>query len=461
MAASTSASSLKEYLKRYGTEDENKKKKKKIKKQKADLLGVLVVDEDPVWQKPVKVGEEEDDSAGMIFIAVFLDEEKPQINEDVEVKRMKRLEQIRSQRPYHAISEDGSGWIPISDAPEPTTRRVRYDTPSPESELNPRSSVNEDLDLSPPRQQRKRFHTPSPERDSDLSPPRRVPAQSSDLSPPRKSRKASGISESPDLSPPRRINCSSPKADNSHNLTTDLSPPRKSRKVSSSLKEEKRSGLFTAQEIKKEVNRTKKKELSRFKGMDPSMTGRDAKPIYRDKEGKRTTKEELQKSQGEEKPKEKKLEWGQGLAQKREVEAREQELELEKDKPFARTRGFPIDLLRIVEEGLSGKFHFRDDPELENMLKERVRWGDPMAHLVKRKHSELLLEDLGDNEKMKESGFNIPQEIPFHSWINRKVDAPPNRYAIKPGRHWDGIDRSNGMLTSLLMLVSENFYSIV
>ncbi|KAF6135609.1 hypothetical protein GIB67_015462 [Kingdonia uniflora] len=180
-----------------------------------------------------------------------------------------------------------------------------------------------------------------------------------------------------------------------------------------------------------------------FKGMDPSMTGRDAKPIYRDKEGKRTTKEELQKSQGEEKPKEKKLEWGQGLAQKREVEAREQELELEKDKPFARTRGFPIDLLRIVEEGLSGKFHFRDDPELENMLKERVRWGDPMAHLVKRKHSELLLEDLGDNEKMKESGFNIPQEIPFHSWINRKVDAPPNRYAIKPGRHWDGIDRSN------------------
>lgn len=25
----------------------------------------------------------------------------------------------------------------------------------------------------------------------------------------------------------------------------------------------------------------------------------------------------------------------------------------------------------------------RDDPELDTMLKERVRWGDPMAHLVK------------------------------------------------------------------------------
>jgi len=35
---------------------------------------------------------------------------------------------------------------------------------------------------------------------------------------------------------------------------------------------------------------------------------------------------------------EKKLEWGKGLAQKREVETRLEELELEKDKPFARTR---------------------------------------------------------------------------------------------------------------------------
>lgn len=33
-----------------------------------------------------------------------------------------------------------------------------------------------------------------------------------------------------------------------------------------------------------------------------------------------------------------KLEWGKGLAQKREAEARLQELELEKEKPFARTR---------------------------------------------------------------------------------------------------------------------------
>lgn len=33
-----------------------------------------------------------------------------------------------------------------------------------------------------------------------------------------------------------------------------------------------------------------------------------------------------------------KLEWGKGLAQKREAEAELKELELEKDRPFARTR---------------------------------------------------------------------------------------------------------------------------
>lgn len=28
-------------------------------------------------------------------------------------------------------------------------------------------------------------------------------------------------------------------------------------------------------------------------------------------------------------------------------------------------------------------FPCRDDPELDKILKDRLRWGDPMAHLVK------------------------------------------------------------------------------
>ncbi|OVA11284.1 Bud13 [Macleaya cordata] len=469
MAASTSLS-LKEYLKRYENNDdgEKKTKKKKSKKIKKDPMGVLVVDEDPVWQKPVIIAEEEEDSE---------DEEKPQVDEDIELKRMKRLEHIRSQRPYNAISDDGSGWISISDAPKHLSSsksrspdvspsregRNRYDTPSPEVELKPMSSGDKDPDLSPPRQKRRRFHTPSPEPEQeskpsnsinpdhdlspprrshsqtlsrfkkkneerldspDLSPPRRVRPRSpevdatldsrvADLSPPRKSRKGYWQPESLDLSPARRIRHKSVDAPGD-SLVSDLSPPRKNKK----------GGLLLAQEMKKEIEKKKKEEFSRFKEMDPSVSGRDAERIYRDKEGKRISKDEALKLQkGEEKPKEKKLVWGKGLVQKREAEAREHELEVEKDKPFARTR---------------------DDPELDNMLKERVRWGDPMAHLMKRKQPEMALGNLGDDEKMKESGFMIPQDIPSHSWIKRRIDAPPNRYGIRPGRHWDGVDRSNG-----------------
>lgn len=532
--SSLGSKSLKDYLKRYGSNNEEEKKKKK-KKPKATpkALGVLVVDEDPVWQKPVQLEEENDNDSA--------EEEKPQIDEDIEVKRMRRLEQLRAIRASNPISEDGSGWVTLSpkssnlnnsnsDLSPPRKQTARNDTPSPEPELKPSGEDNdlspprqrrmrhhtpspepdnpssylslarnrrarndtpspehdrkpgkEDLDLSPPRQQRKRHRTPSPEsgkgplRSLDLSPPRnrrvrkdtpsperhtRPGKEDVDLSPPRQRRRHHHTpspepnmkpGRSPrhddDISPPRRPRRDSPYQDDLRaapgsdlspqrkNRNDDLSPPRKNRKQVSVP--ERKTGLISGRDMREEIARTKQQDLIRFQEMDPSISGRGAEPVYRDKiKGERITKEEYLKSRQkvEEKPKEKKLEWGKGLAQKREAEARLQELELEKEKPFARTR---------------------DDPELDKMMKESIRWGDPMAHLVKRKQFEPALSNLGDSEKMKESGFVIPQDIPNHSWLKRGLDAAPNRYGIRPGRHWDGVDRSTGYEKELFKRMNE------
>ncbi|XP_021305715.1 BUD13 homolog isoform X2 [Sorghum bicolor] len=544
--------SMKEYLKRYqsgpGADGDQKKAKKKTKKKPKPTAGgggVLIVDEDPVWQKPVQV-EEEPASSG---------DEKPLVDEDIEVKRMRRLEAIRAARPYNAIAEDGSGWVTVA-APEEqgggSTRQLRNDTPSPEQggavreDLSPvrrrqrrdtPSPVQGDAagkDLSPPRQRRRRQDTPSPKgsgagdqddmspprksrrkkdpspprkgarhiseepqdtspprrrrrhdseepqdtllprrrvrhdsvESEDISPPRRRTRQDSegpeDISPPRRRKHQDPEDISPprrrkhqdpeDISPPRRRTHQDPDGDlspprrnnlgQSHKSATDELSPRKKRDTSPSRNSKKeraskhvmKAGLMTAEEVKEDIRKIKETEMAKFASQDPSLVGKGAKAVFRDKEGRRISEEEMRKAKEPEKPKEIHIEWGKGLVQKREAEARLKEIEAEKKKPFARTR---------------------DDPELDNMLKERIRWGDPMAHLVKRKDPEFILEDLGDDEKMKESGFIVPQNVPPHSWLKRGVDAPPNRYGIKPGRHWDGVDRSNGFEKDMFKLKNE------
>lgn len=218
---------------------------------------------------------------------------------------MKRLELLKSRRPFGAISEDGSGWIsvsetaknlnsddPNSDISPPRKRRTRNDTPSPEhepgvlailnSDMSPprkrrarndtpspeptilRSNKPKDDDMSPPRKRRARFDTPSPEpnSDPDLSPPRKgrtLDSMNSDLSPPRRgphrstnnNRSHGTVVE--DLSPPRK------KREDRHQRSSDLSPPRKPMKES----ERPKTGLVSGKDVKEEIAKTKKEELLR------------------------------------------------------------------------------------------------------------------------------------------------------------------------------------------------------
>lgn len=78
------------------------------------------------------------------------------------------------------------------------------------------------------------------------------------------------------------------------------------------------------------------------------------------------------------------------LSQIQDAEEREREMEREAAKPFARSK---------------------DDAELDALYRERVRFGDPMAHLVKKKAgAQEALPVVPDyvRKQMKKRGFVIP-----------------------------------------------------
>ncbi|KAG9241163.1 Pre-mRNA-splicing factor of RES complex-domain-containing protein [Calycina marina] len=63
-----------------------------------------------------------------------------------------------------------------------------------------------------------------------------------------------------------------------------------------------------------------------------------------------------------------------------------------------------------------------DDKELNDELKDRDRWNDPAEQFLATK-----------KEGKSRSGKPL-----------YKGAAPPNRYGIRPGHRWDGVDRGNG-----------------
>jgi pre-mRNA-splicing factor CWC26 len=66
-----------------------------------------------------------------------------------------------------------------------------------------------------------------------------------------------------------------------------------------------------------------------------------------------------------------------------------------------------------------------DDEELNDELKEQGRWNDPAANFLRK----------------KKAGRSITGK-PLY-----KGAFQPNRYGIRPGHRWDGVDRSNGFET--------------
>jgi pre-mRNA-splicing factor CWC26 len=297
-------------------------------------------------------------------------------------------------------------------------RRQRHDSDNDLSppRRRPESSAG-DGDLSPPRRSRRndsnddlsppRRHLREAPQNEDLSPPRRRPAikhdTGADLSPPRNRNRH----DSPSRSPPRR---SSTPADDDG----DLSPPRKRAKRHDSPSPPRQSatasaqpvgGLVMAREVVLEAQARKQREAEAMKARDSESMGKGAATVYRDRHGRKLEmlNQMMRQQQGIlVDPDEDQMEWGKGKINK--VERGDQ------------------DRRRREEAGSAYKGYSALTDEGVNQIKlDQDRWGDPLAGLVPKKKAESI---------RKRPEWTKP--------------FPPNRFNIKPGHLWDGMDRSNG-----------------
>lgn len=231
--------------------------------------------------------------------------------------------------------------------------------------------------------------------DSDQSPPRRGRGSDSDQSPPRRGR-------SPD---------------------SDQSPARRGQggeEEGEGAPVPKAMGLRTGADFAAEAKRVGEEKAAALKALSD---GSSMETVVRDEQGRKMTaaqveamKEETAK-QGEEKE----MEWGQGIAQKAERERRVQEHLLEQSKAFARDA---------------------NDEGMNDLLRGQGRWGDPM------------LEGVRANEDKKRRRAALSEGVIREPRPMYKGDPYPNRFGIRPGFRWDGVDRSTGWEAKIVLTLT-------
>lgn len=160
------------------------------------------------------------------------------------------------------------------------------------------------------------------------------------------------------------------------------------------------AGLQTAEQMEAQMAAAAREEARRFAGQSDAHTGKGQETIYRDASGRiinlSLARMEAQKAEkAEEEKRRKEREAQRGEVQKREEEKRREELKEAKYMTMAR---------------------YKDDTEMNRELKEKGRWGDPGAGFIEGKKAT--------------DGY--------------QGAAEPNRFGIRPGKRWDGVDRGNG-----------------
>ncbi|PCH39456.1 hypothetical protein WOLCODRAFT_141283 [Wolfiporia cocos MD-104 SS10] len=164
-----------------------------------------------------------------------------------------------------------------------------------------------------------------------------------------------------------------------------------------------KGGLLTSAQLKKTL--PKEKAMKKSKEEEELERAAAQETVYRDASGRRIDTaaeraEAARKKREREEQEARKMEWGKGLVQREEEEKRKQEEVAMREHAFARTK---------------------DDVEMNEELKAQERWDDPAAAFLTKKRTK---------------GPRRPEYT--------GPPPPPNRFGIKPGYRWDGVDRGNG-----------------
>ena len=166
------------------------------------------------------------------------------------------------------------------------------------------------------------------------------------------------------------------------------------------------AGLQTAEQVTAQLMRKEAEERRKFLKEGDEHSGKGKETIYRDASG-RIINVQMKRAEARKKAEEEaakvaaELEAQKGDVQRAEQKKRREQLSEAKFMPVAR---------------------YADDAELNEDLKERERWNDPAAAF-----------------REKKKGGQSVSGKPLY-----KGPAAPNRYGIRPGHKWDGVDRGTG-----------------
>ncbi|KAK8079995.1 Cell cycle control protein [Apiospora hydei] len=180
------------------------------------------------------------------------------------------------------------------------------------------------------------------------------------------------------------------------------------------------AGLQSAAAVSAQLEKRRRLEREAYERDNPHA--KEAETVYRDATGRRVDvsmkRAEARRLAAEAAAKE---------------QAKKDALRGEVQQEEARRRREELDDVRI-----KGVARHADDEDMNAELKAQSRWGDTMADFVGKSDggggggSGALVKAGGGKKKTKD-------RRPVYQGA-----APPNRYGIKPGYRWDGVDRGNG-----------------